>query len=68
MNKMINESTTDRIIRVVAGLILLALSLFGVVTGGFGTVLIVIGAILLITGVVGFCPLYALLRIRTNHA
>ncbi len=68
MNKMVNESSLDRIIRVVAGLLLLALSLLGVVTGALGTVLLVIGAILLITGVVGFCPLYALLRIRTNHA
>ena len=67
MNKMINESTTDRIIRVVAGLILLALSLFGVVTGTFGTVLIVLGAILVLTGAIGFCPLYAMLRIRTNR-
>lgn len=67
MNKMINESTTDRIIRVVAGLILAALSLGGVVTGTFGTVLIVLGAVLLLTGVTGFCPLYALLRIHTNH-
>ena len=67
MNKMINESTTDRIIRVVAGLILLALSIGGVVTGTFGTVLIVLGAILVLTGTIGFCPLYAMLRIRTNH-
>ena len=61
-----NESTIDRIIRVVLGVLLLVLSLAGVVTGTWGIVLIVLGAILLVTGLVGFCPLYALLKIKTN--
>jgi len=39
-----------------------------VVTGGFGVVLIVLGAISLLTGVVGFCPLYSLLKINTKKA
>ena len=61
-----NESTIDRIIRVVLGVLLLVLSLAGVVTGPWGIVLIVLGAILLVTGLVGFCPLYALLKIKTK--
>jgi len=63
-----NESGVDRVIRVVLGIVLLALYFMGVVTGGLGIVLIVIGAIALLTGVVGFCPLYALLKIHTNKA
>jgi hypothetical protein len=63
-----NESGLDRIIRVVAGIVLLALSFTGTVTGGFGIVLIVLGAVALLTGVVGFCPLYALLKIKTIKA
>lgn len=68
MNKMVNESNIDRIIRVVAGIILLTLSFGGVVTGALATVLIVVGAVLLLTGLTGFCALYALLGIRTKRA
>jgi hypothetical protein len=63
-----NESGIDRIIRVVLGIVLIALAWGGVVTGGFGIVLGVVGAVLLLTGAVGFCPLYALLKIRTKQA
>lgn len=63
-----NESGLDRLIRVVLGVVLLALSFGGVVTGGLGIVLIVLGAVALLTGVVGFCPLYSLLKINTKKA
>jgi hypothetical protein len=61
-----NESGIDRIIRAVLGIILLALYFTGVVSGGLGIVLLVVGAIALLTGLVGFCPLYMLLKIKTN--
>ncbi|MHB8136504.1 MAG: YgaP family membrane protein [Anaerolineaceae bacterium] len=61
-----NESGLDRIIRVVVGAALLVLYFTQVVAGGLGIVSVVIGAVLLITGIVGFCPLYALLKIQTN--
>lgn len=63
-----NESTIDRVIRVVLGIVLLALNFLGVVSGVLGIVFIVLGAIALLTGIIGFCPLYALLKIRTNKA
>jgi hypothetical protein len=62
----INESMVDRIIRGVLGLVLLALFFTNTVAGTLGIVLAVVGAIALITGVVGFCPLYSLLKISTN--
>ena len=55
-----NEGTADRIIRVVLGLALLSLvfvgpqSLWGL-----------IGLVPLVTGLVGMCPIYSLLGIRT---
>ena len=64
----VNESGVDRIIRVVLGIVLLALSFGSVVTGGMGIVVLVLGAVALLTGIVGFCPLYAMLKIRTNKA
>jgi len=63
-----NESGLDRIIRAIVGIIFLALYFTGTVTGTLGIVLIVLGAVLLLTGIVGFCPLYALLKINTNKA
>jgi hypothetical protein len=66
--KLLNESGVDRIVRAILGIVLLALYFTATVTGTLGIVLVVIGAILLLTGVVGFCPLYALLRIRTKKA
>jgi hypothetical protein len=64
----LNESGMDRIVRAILGIVLVALYFAGVVTGGLGIVLVVVGAVLLLTGIVGFCPLYALLKIRTKKA
>jgi hypothetical protein len=64
----INESNIDRIIRVILGVVILALGWGNVVTGGFGVFLKIIGFIPLLTGLVGFCPLYALLKFHTNKA
>lgn len=63
-----NESGLDRIIRVIVGIGLLAFYFTGTVTGGLGTAFIVLGALALLTGAVGFCPLYALLKIKTNKS
>jgi hypothetical protein len=61
-----NEAGWDRLVRVLLGIILLYLGWGGVVAGGWGVFLKIIGFLPLLTGLVGFCPLYALLRIRTN--
>jgi hypothetical protein len=63
-----NESNLDRIIRVVLGIVLLVLYFTNVVSGTMGIIFIILGAIALLTGIVGFCPLYALLKIRTNRS
>jgi hypothetical protein len=63
-----NESSMDRIIRVILGIALIALYFTGTVTGVLGIIFIVVGAIALLTGVVGVCPLYMLLKIKTNKA
>ncbi len=56
-----NEGKTDRIVRVLVGLGLVA---FGLLTGNL--IVAGIGAIPLITGLVGFCPLYTLFKIDTG--
>lgn len=55
-----NEGGLDRALRVVVGLGLLALVFVGPKTPwGY------VGLVPLLTGLVGYCPLYALLRINT---
>jgi fatty acid desaturase len=61
-----NESTLDRIVRLIASVALVALNVAGVLGGPLAIVAWVLAGILLVTGAIGFCPLYALLRIRTN--
>ena len=60
---MVNEGTLDRVIRVVVGIALLSLAVVGP-----QSLLGLIGIVPLVTGLVGFCPLYRLLGIRTNPA
>ncbi len=63
-----NESPIDRIIRVALGIGLAGLALAGAVTAPLLYVVWVVAAIALVTGIVGFCPLYALFRISTKRA
>ena len=62
----LNESPADRIIRIVLGVILAALAITGVATGALAAVAWIVAAIALVTGVVGFCPLYAIFRVSTK--
>jgi hypothetical protein len=62
----LNESNIDRIIRAVAGVVLLYLGFGGALNGALAVVADVVGAVLLLTGAVGFCPLYALLKLSTK--
>jgi hypothetical protein len=55
-----NEGTIDRALRVLAGLVLIALAVTGTV-GLWGW----IGVVLVATGAIGFCPAYTLLGINT---
>ncbi len=60
-----NMSNTDRIVRVALALVFAYLYFGGVVTGTLGIVLVVLGAIFLLTALVAFCPLYAPLKFST---
>ena len=60
-----NLSNTDRIVRVVLAVLFAYLYFGGIVTGTLGIVLVVLGAVLLLTAVVAFCPLYAPFKFST---
>jgi len=54
-----NVGATDKIIRIVAGIVLIIMGIL------YSNIWIIIGLIPLITGLIGFCPLYTLLGINT---
>ncbi len=62
-----NEASWDRVGRVVLGAILLILGWTGVVDGTLGTIFKIVGFVPLLTGLAGWCPLYAIFRFRTNE-
>ncbi|KAF0177615.1 MAG: DUF2892 domain-containing protein [Hyphomonadaceae bacterium] len=58
-----NEGTVDRVLRVLVGLAVLSLVFIGPKTPWAW-----FGLVPLLTGLVGYCPVYALLGIRTCPA
>jgi len=56
----INEGYLDRVLRVIAGLAILSLAFVGP-----RTMWAYLGLVPLLTGLVGFCPAYAVFGIRT---
>lgn len=55
-----NVGGIDRILRIVLGLVLIALTLAGII-GAWGW----LGVVPLVTGAIGFCPLYPLFGLST---
>ena len=54
-----NVGTTDRVIRIVLGIILIVLGVSHVVTGGLAIAAYVVGAIALVTAVFRYCPAWS---------
>jgi hypothetical protein len=63
-----NMGMVDRIIRVIIASVFLALFFTGTVTGTVGIVLVVLGAVFMLTSLVSFCPLYTLVGLNTCPA
>ena len=55
-----NIHSIERVVRIVAGAVLVSLAFFGPANNWF-----LLGAIPLVTGLVGWCPPYAMLGINT---
>jgi hypothetical protein len=60
-----NMGTADRSIRIILAIIMGALYFTNTVTGTFGIVLLVFAGVFLLTSLVSFCPLYALIGLNT---
>ncbi len=64
MNK--NLSTADRGVRIIAALVVAFFLLNGTITGTLGTILAIVAILLIGTGAISFCPLYAALGMSTR--
>ena len=64
----INESTLDRLIRFLVGAVLIYAWYAMLVTGAIATVALVVGLVLLLTGIIGWCPLYSLFHLGTHKS
>jgi hypothetical protein len=60
-----NMGNTDRLIRVILALVMIALYATETVTGTAGIVLLVLAAVFILTSLVKFCPLYPLVGLNT---
>ena len=65
MKLSVNVGPIDRVVRIVLGIGLVAVALGGSVAGLLLAVVWVVAAIALVTGALGFCPLYFVLGIST---
>lgn len=65
MNLSANVGGLDRGMRLVLGIVLIALAFFNVFSGTWAIIAYTIGAIALITGIIKFCPANALFGINT---
>ena len=68
MQMTVNEGRFDRVLRVVLGALLVLAWGLGWWTGTWAVVLGIVGIVLILTGLTGFCPLYRAFGISTHPA
>ncbi len=61
----VNVGKLDRVIRILLAAVISTLYITGVISGTLAIIVLFVGGILLLTGLVNFCPLYALLGINS---
>lgn len=60
-----NMGNTDRIIRIILAAVFAGLYFTQTVTGTAGIVLLVLGAVFVLTSLISFCPLYPIVGLNT---
>jgi Inner membrane protein YgaP-like, transmembrane domain len=62
----LNMGTVDRVIRTLLAIVIAILYFTNVIAGTLGLVLGVVAVVMLLTGVISFCPIYAMLGLSTR--
>jgi drug/metabolite transporter superfamily protein YnfA len=63
-----NVGNVDRIIRVILAAVFAVLYFTGIVPGTVGLVLVALGGIFVLTSLISFCPIYAIVGLNTCPA
>ena len=63
-----NVGGVERPIRIVVGIVVIAIGAFGSLSPIGTAIALVVGTIALVTGAIGYCPLWALLGMNTCPA
>ena len=63
-----NMGSTDRILRIIIAAVIAILYFNGTVSGTLGLVLLILGAVFVLTSLVSFCPLYSIFGLNTCPA
>ncbi|SFF76644.1 YgaP family membrane protein [Sunxiuqinia elliptica] len=61
-----NMGIADRLIRLIVAAIIAVLYFTDIVTGTFGIILLILAVIFLLTSMLGHCPLYCPLKMKTT--
>ena len=62
-----NMGTVDKVIRIVVAAIILVLYFTHVITGTLAVILLILAGILVVTSLIGTCPLYMLFGLSTGE-
>lgn len=60
-----NMGSADITARIAAAVAIVLLYVTHIITGGWSIVLLLFGAVLLVTSIIGYCPLYTFFGINT---
>ena len=63
-----NVGTTDKLIRILAAVVVITLYFTGQISGTTATVLLVLAGIFILTSFISFCPLYLPFGISTSKS
>ena len=63
-----NVGGVERPIRIIMGIVVIAVGAFGSLPPAATAIALVVGTIALVTGAIGYCPLWALLGLNTCPA
>lgn len=61
-----NVGSIDKVVRLLLAVVFILLFVFDVVTGILGYILLALAAIFILTSLINWCPIWAILGTRTN--
>ena len=61
-----NMGSTDKVVRIVLAIVIVALYFTNIIAGTLGLVLMILAGVFVLTSFINFCPLYAPFRLSTR--